>query len=732
MSQSSKIYEGAHSREAFQKLCIERGLPIKDKNGKTLVIAQLRAALDEFQRAQVEDVPPVPTTQLAAAISLNSDSASTQEDAVPVPPKPTKPTRNARTPAAPELFAPLEQQPQELLDALEVSTHFQLDSSEESPADSAPAEASTADLSHSTPDEGISDTAEENTPVQPGLLAIITGDAPDPIEPVPSSEEAVTKEASVPPAGPYYLQLSHGKLGTYLSRAVFLPVALDPEPELHQRRSPDLLTHYPDFLPLTLGRPASFTEQDVLVELTLLSQEISRIVSLGTVFAFAEPLPVSRIRRLLFANADAHLEAEADAKTYKNYFLPQENVAYLDTLATPLTIITLPDEADATQLPVAPAASGWTNKLVQFDQQLGLFSYLKHAPLLQANIRQVVQDYPVELPFALSLLNSATNFAEPARGNNTIFKTLLQLSDLPSKSAGQLLLTNLVADIYSGVDATFEWGLQLVDRLIRQVQAADEVLSGLNYLRATRDQLAKLSQTRTNYQDALTAIASSGRDLFPPAPHAALVLLCKFPNRARGNSDKQAVLDALGTAVNRGLLTDTTPLLEWLLAILGLYYGYVRLTREDPNLTIHDPELKALAQPLHRLRFNPGLFADRAIIETVFRFAAEGRPINDPLTYLRPDSPAATALDLPLRAASVSVAAPSPEASRVPSSTEHLRTAPSVNLSPTASVDAEYSVHETALLKMMRLFDATQFQQLLLPSFTPAEQALLRELLKSR
>ncbi|WP_375416095.1 hypothetical protein [uncultured Hymenobacter sp.] len=731
MPRSKSLYLGNASLEILQGLCQARDLVIQGSSGKDLSRAELKNQLDEFQRAQVEVVPALPATPLAAPTPFHSGLVSPREEAVFTSPKPVKPARTARTQTAPELFPSLGQPPHELPTALEVSSHYQSDRSNEPLTHAAPAKAPAADASRAAPDEKVSDTATEIPSAQSGLLAIITGDAPDPVESATIPNPVATKEPIVLPTGPYYLQLSHGKLGTYLSRAVFLPVALDPDPELHQRRPPDLLTHYPDFLPLTLGQPGSFTEQDVLVELTLRPEEISHIVSLGTVFALAEPLPVSRIRRLLFANADAYLEAEADAKTYKNFFLPQEHVAYLDTLATPLAIVILPNEADAPQPPATSAASGWTSNLAQFDQQLGLFSYLKHAPLLQANVRQAVQDYPIELPFALSLLNSAINFVEPAKGNDALFKTLFRLSDSLPRSAGQLLMTALVADIYNGAEATFEWATQLLDRLIGQVTAADKALSGLNYLLATRDQLTKLSQTRTNYQNALAAIANTGLDQFPQAPYAALVLLCQFPNRARDNSNKQAVLDALGTAVNRRLFTDATPLLEWLLAILGLYYGYVRLTREDPNLTIHDPELKALAQPLHRLRFNPSLFSDRAIIETVFRFAAEGHPINDPLNYLQPDSPTAATLDLPLRAASVAGAAPTPEANRVPPSTEQSRVAPNLHLSPTTSVAAERSVYETALLKMMRLFDATQFQQLLLPSFTPAEQALLRQLLKS-
>ena len=735
---STKPYPSNAKQADLLRLCEARGLQVRNDKGKQLNNDELKRLLDVHQDTPTahSDIPTTPFEQINEIVEQPEAYANDSKTVVVEPASSESEAVEAQSSLS---ASPASSDSLELFSTVPqvYSTNIKL---EYTNADALAETVSEQSISPATAltEIPLTDVSGDEAQLNPELSTLL-------------SDEELTSEkqthdvaqtssvTSTPADNSYYLQLSRSKLGTCLSRGVFVPAALDPDPELQQALAADLLTQHPNYLPLTLGRLPNFTDQDVLVELTLRPSEIEQLTLRDSIYAYPGLLPISRINGLVFTDADARLDAQADASTYKNFFLPEERTTYLAAGAT--VAVAMPTHPGADTHVITDIAF-WTQRLQQFDQQLGLFGYLKHAPLLRANFTRSVQDFPTEFSYALSLLNSAVATLPPANGSEFLMRTLLRLKPSEPKTAGQLLLSALTDSIYAGDEASFEWATRLLSTVAGQAESTiskqAELTRGLDELHETQRQIELLRSSRTNYRTALAAIAkvSQGRgaQLISSVPFEAVLLLSQYPNRARSHSDKQAVLGLLGTA--DGALA-AAPRLEWLLSILGLYYSYSRFTREDPNLTIRDPQLAAHARPLNRLRFNTDLFADRAIVETVFRFVSEGQPIQDPLIYLQPGSADVQSIDLPLREAG----SPRQNQPTLFSSTSagSLPTLPAaepvvaaISMAIQAIDQTDVSLYQSVLRKMIGWFSPEYFQQQIQANFTPAEQVALHQLLSSR
>lgn len=554
-------------------------------------------------------------------------------------------------------------------------------------------------------------------------------------------EDVNSNEASASTyAGPFYLQMLAFNLGTCLGRGVISPTTLAPDQEYEAVRPVDLFSRYQAYLPFSTGLLPNFSEEHVLVEVLLRPSEISRLQLVGPLYCLAEPIPVSRIQRLFFPSSEAIDEFRVSAEQFKSYFFPASIATVVDETVT-VVQADLPESS-----PTNEPDPIHLHQMQQFDRQLGMFGFLKHASLLRANSEQAVQDFSTEFLIGLHEVNTAIVSEE---GNIVVMSTLLCQSIHVATTAGQLLFTAIVQAIYQGQNepVSYEWGTRLLKEVEQQCKKLPEPPADMLQLRVAQEQLILLQQGQSNFGKALSAIASSDgtkREL-PKLPFTALILLCSNPGQSRRSEDKEAVLILLGQYVNRQELK--VPFLDQLLAVLGLYYGYAQFPRLDANLRIDSPELANAAKPLHRLRFDIDQFADRVIIESVFRYSVEGQQIHDTLDYLRPNNPPATGpLKLPQRAFKLSASptstpkiqnqASGPLRGQIPvaprfrsSDTGHL--SPENGYQPNSdSLDS--AVFEEIVLKMMSWFSPSHFEQQLMSGFTPAEQEALRILVQSR
>ena len=672
---SLKFYSGNPTKPELQELSKQHGLTIADEQGKFLNVEKLRGQLDELAARKSG-----PTLGFGGR-----DEGSTNEEQSVVNQALDNVGANATADAG--------------------SGNMEAGAATE-PGSPEPAEILASSLN--LPDDNATVSLDSVTAEPPKLPATAAADDANGLV-----------ERHTAPTGPLYLQLNVRNLGYYLSRGIVYPLVLEPDRDWNAKRPTDSLTKTPDFLPFSPGRLPDFAANSVLVEAQLLPDEMARLSGAGTHYAWPEPLPVSRIRRVFFATPEAMADFKANADTYDNYFFPVGMCEVISDQKVPL-VMEAPQPADAATVALDPA---WAARMRQFDRQLGLFAYLKHAPLLRANAEGYVQDFPAELLVGLQLLNGA--FEPVANVNKLAIGALLRFDSQPPTTAGQLLFGALIQAIYADEEASFSWALALLRRVENQCAGLlDGLPPDIQQVRVAQEQIGLLQVDKTNFQNVLLAIAQSDGSgaVVPKVPFAALVLLAKYPDRARKAEHKQSVLSYLARSADQDKLK--VPALDQLLAVLGLYYGYAQLTRKDPNLTIKDPALAAAALPLHRLRFDIGGAADRTIVETVFRFVVEGQPILDNLAYLHLGSPTSPTIRLPQRSFGLATGGviPQPEAP-----------APPVAMSsrPTLAVAGQEpaeAIYQEIIRKMMGWLAPAPLELLLAATFTPAEREVLRRL----
>lgn len=112
-------------------------------------------------------------------------------------------------------------------------------------------------------------------------------------------------------------------------------------------------------------------------------------------------------------------------------------------------------------------------------------------------------------------------------------------------------------------------------------------------------------------------------------PALALLFLSKFSNKSRQHSDKQAVRNVF--------IEDTTlhiSTLEYILGMMGLYYGYKNMVRDDTNLNVKDKYFADAAIQIQSIKFRMGSFLERFIVESAFQYASKGVQLNEAFDYL--------------------------------------------------------------------------------------------------
>ena len=126
-------------------------------------------------------------------------------------------------------------------------------------------------------------------------------------------------------------------------------------------------------------------------------------------------------------------------------------------------------------------------------------------------------------------------------------------------------------------------------------------------------------------------------------PAMCLLLLTRFGNKNKQHTDKQSVRNVF-VQHEDGLNKNAT---EFLLAVLGLYYGYRQMVREDNNLRFQDKNFEKAAQVTQNIKFRLKSRLERVVIETAYQFAREHVQLNDKFEFLRSINDEKTALYLP-------------------------------------------------------------------------------------
>jgi hypothetical protein len=433
-----------------------------------------------------------------------------------------------------------------------------------------------------------------------------------------------------------FLQLPVDNIGRYFKRGVFYPLAFELDEDIKRIRQTDLLTKCPNYLVLATGSIDYLEESEVLVELQLQSTEEIKLRPFHDVFLYPEPLPISRIKRLLFLGEKARTRFLANANTFKDYFAPAQLTGVITDLVARLNqpeFETDQSFSESNTLITDLQPVTWNSILAKYDRILGLFAYLRSSSIVSAANTNSIQEYPNDALAALHLLNEAA--PKQATERTGFFNYLLRRSTTNADnelSPSRRLFFETVAAIYDNETPTYAWAAEHIKNIGSTLPTGTDPVPLRNAFK-TFEALTKSGQTTP--QEAIRSFnqlnPASDQESSSEIPFVALVLLGRFSNRERTNTDKQVALNFLRTSRFRA--AELGPLL----AMLGLYYGYERMPRQDENAAHEfppDSPFHQLAQRYGRLHFNMDCPLDRAIVECCFQFALTNNTSNNDLAFL--------------------------------------------------------------------------------------------------
>jgi len=430
--------------------------------------------------------------------------------------------------------------------------------------------------------------------------------------------KAKPKGRFLPDSNSYlYLQLNIENLANYLNGGLFYPVNWELNAIYKENRAayPDILTQFPNHLLLSPGLVGAFKDRDVLIEVCLTPKESQELYPLGSSFLYAGALPISRIQQLMFANEDAQKKYFATREIFDDFFFPTK-------LVSPKSQFLVKPSLAPTQ-PEPPTTAGFEfeRRANLFDKVLGMFAFMKNVPLLRANHTGTISDWNSSFLTALSLINREVSPQQPA--SLYLFRaslTVEQNTGAENLSERQRLFQDVIAHVYSDKTFNYEWAIGILSQYPELHQFTPLFVSLIN-------------EGETNYKIVLQHLRAKALRADYNLPLILLVLLCKFSNKDRTHTDKQAARIYLAQEI--GISESEASISA---AILGLYYGYQSMIRDDKNLRINDSFFKSIAEDVNRIKFQIERYLDRFVIESVFQYAYKGnRNISDTFDYLKTD-----------------------------------------------------------------------------------------------
>jgi hypothetical protein len=414
---------------------------------------------------------------------------------------------------------------------------------------------------------------------------------------------------------PLYLQLHIENLAIYLNCGLFYPVAWEQDAIYKENREarPDILSKFPNYLVFSPGVITAFRERDILLEIVLTPQEKGQLEVIGPCLLYPDALPISRIKQIMFSSEAAQIDYLASRAIFDDFFFPESLIVAKSRSLSNNALPTINGELPATD------SAEFISRAIRFNKILGMLAFMKNASLLRANYTRKLVDWDFSFLTALALINGAIS---PVVATNTyIFRTSLvfELTAAPDDtSERRKLLHDIITHIYADEIFTYEWAVKTLTKY-----------PGLHQFVLPFEDLQ--AEGITSFKSVINYFRKQDPRPDFNLPLILLVLLSKFNNRDRAHTDKQAVRNYFfqEEAITESEASVCT-------AILGLYYGYQSMVRDDKNFKLTDRFFSTLAPDINRIKFQLDSFLDRFVIESVFQYAyRNNHSLDDRFDYLR-------------------------------------------------------------------------------------------------
>ncbi len=430
------------------------------------------------------------------------------------------------------------------------------------------------------------------------------------------SNEGANKKIEAEKNETLFIQLKASNLPYYFNHGVVYPLALE-ESEIYknENRKKDILTQFDEYILLSNKPINTWHEDDVLVEVII--KNLLLIEIKGTRLRYsAEPIPISRIKNIAFLTAGARSTFLSSVKTFPDSFIHDQLCSVITVNVEPQTI-----DLGKINLPLNGPLQEWKVRLQKFDRIMGMFSFMKNAGIFFAEKDNTYQEYTPNYFYALSLINPTIKEPELVKDKG-LYRYILFPNEMEESNIQRVLFRQILGSINNNIDFDLKHAEEIINKALSSQSVTNEESKELNFFLTS---FRKLSSHEVSYKDLL-----SDESIRKNYPILALLFLSKFPNKSRQHTDKQAVR-------NTFILHETQlskSVTEFLLGMLGLYYGYKRMIKQDTNLKTSDTFFATLSDQQQSIKFRLLSHLDRITIESIFNFCKLDRATSDDYAFL--------------------------------------------------------------------------------------------------
>lgn len=409
----------------------------------------------------------------------------------------------------------------------------------------------------------------------------------------------------------FIIQINKSNLLDYFGSALIYPVNYETRELAKSQRTKDIQLFWPNHLLILDGFTDELNEQQVLLEVSLTDFDKRELIKLHEkVYILPHPLPISRINKIYFANKESQENSIATANTFQDAFLPTQLFdIWTKNMESRSNLVR---ELQESQIPVNKQLK--TDKQNKFNRVLGMLAFMKNAELYYANETKELATYSDKYLKLLKEINPFFDKPEIGsldKGNLAFYTTLLN----PKSNYSNDTLQIIVNVIYENESFRKDIFKQILGTPTEDIQNAFKLLVSDKTL------------------EALQAI-----DQLKPAALELILLVFLFRFRDKDGSDKYALKEQLPYLINRKLLKTirTINRASIVLAVLGLYYGYRSLPKEEDVKLDYGYFASFSKNGKFIIKYKLDNLLERITIESVYQYCFWENQLNE-FDFLKDD-----------------------------------------------------------------------------------------------
>lgn len=374
----------------------------------------------------------------------------------------------------------------------------------------------------------------------------------------------------------YLLQINRIKLQNYIQCGLIAP-----DKYLNEDREIDIQSKNPNFLVVTNGYLKELDEYQILIDLILTQEEMTKLHKIDDLYYFDFPLPITRIKKVYVQDKEIIKHIVVQIQNGENGFLPKKLFeVYTKSKRT------IFEQKDYVSLKDDMTINKFDDPIRVFDKRMGMFSFMKNSEIYYCDETKYISNYSSHYFSILSKL-----LKEPRENNSLKEIDILK----HNKEFKDLLYSN------SQINKEF---------ILKESQKIEN-----SELKEIFLQIIDVTGTRKALKSLLE------RDVI----EYYLIGLVYYFRQKDSNKKDNFKIDI------KSLIPYEVA--EISLAILGIYLGYT-LIRSEEKIEIDDEYFKRIFKEKFNMKFTLENKLDYVTIETIYNFCFKNEAKGYEYEYL--------------------------------------------------------------------------------------------------